>query len=61
VFVDEETRSENVTVDSLHRADGPLQRPATRRATSVLLVVDLTNARPGDSGTLTLRDVFLTR
>jgi len=31
------------------------------RRLALLLVVDLTNARPGDSGTLTLRDVSLTR
>jgi hypothetical protein len=61
VYVDREPRALHVAVDSLHRADGPQQRPAIRRVTSLLFVVDLTNARPGDAGTLTLRDVSLTR
>ena len=61
VYVDREPRALHVAVDRLHRADGPQQRPAIRRATSLLFVVDLTNARPGDGGTLSLRDVFLTQ
>jgi hypothetical protein len=48
-------------VNDLRRADGPLQRPDPRRATSLLFVVDLINARPGDSGKVTLRDVSLAR
>jgi hypothetical protein len=61
VYVDREPRLLSVAVDQLHRADGPVQRPAIRRATSLLFVIDLTNARPGDTGTVTLRDVFLTQ
>ncbi len=61
VYVDREARPLHVAVDSLHRADGPPQRPAIRRATSLLFVIDLTNARPGDAGALTLTAVSLTR
>ena len=61
VYFDEQPRPSSVAVEHLRRVDGPLQRPDIRRATSVLFVVDLTNARPGDSGTVTLRDIVLTQ
>ena len=61
VYVDEGSRPFRIAVDSLRRADGPLQRPDVRRATSLLFVVDLTNARPGDAGELTIQNVILAR
>jgi hypothetical protein len=35
------------------------ERPPISRATSLLFVVDLTNARPGDRGSFTVTEVFL--
>jgi hypothetical protein len=61
VYFDEQPRRSSVAVEHLGRVDGPPQRPDIRRATSVLFVIDLTNARPGDSGKVTLRDIVLTR
>jgi hypothetical protein len=61
VYADEESRSYGVGLDTFRRADGPPQRPDVRRATSVLFVIDLTNARPGEAGEFTIRDVALTR
>ena len=61
VYFDEQPRPSSVAVEHLRRVDGPPQRPDIRRATSVLFVVDLTNARPGDSGKVTLRDIVLTQ
>ena len=59
VYLDTTPRAVTVPVDTLRRADGPPSRPDPRRATSVLVVVDLTNARPGEGGTLRLRGVGL--
>lgn len=59
VYVDATDRPVTVALEDLRPADGPVQRPDPRRATSLLFVVDLTNARPGDAGTITLRDVRL--
>jgi len=55
VYVDETEREIVVPVDRLvpaERTAGP--RPDAARARSILFVVDLTNARPGDSGELTI-------
>ena len=61
IYLDQMPRPVTVAVDSLHRVDGPMERPAVGRATSLLFVVDLVNARPGDAGKFDLRDVALTR
>jgi hypothetical protein len=61
VYVDPSARPLVVAVDDLRRVDGPAQRPDIGRASSLLFVVDLTNARPGDAGRVTFRDVALTR
>jgi hypothetical protein len=61
VYLDGESRNFRIGLDVFRRADGPVQRPDVRRATSLLFVVDLTNARPGDAGEFTVRDVALTR
>lgn len=59
VYLDSTDRTIIVPIDDMRRADGPVARPDVRRATSLLFVVDLTNARPGDAGTIRLRDVRL--
>ena len=75
VYLDQAERAVRIPFESLRPADAetrphegdaarptlPPVRPAANRATSLLFVVDLTNARPGDEGSLTLRDVALAR
>ena len=61
VYVDSTRQVITVPVESLRRADGPPARPAVQRATSLLFVVDLTNAIPGDSGRIEIADVALVR
>jgi hypothetical protein len=60
-YVDQTARPLDVAVAGLRRADGPLERPDVRRASSLLFVVDLTNARPGDAGKVTIREATLSR
>jgi hypothetical protein len=59
VYVDSTAKIVSVAVNDLRRADGPPGRPDPRRATSLLFVIDLTNARPGDGGSITLNAVSL--
>jgi hypothetical protein len=59
VFMSSTPTPTRVAVADLRRADGPERRPDPRRATSMLLVIDLTNARPGDAGTVHLADLRL--
>ena len=61
VFVSSAPEATTLRIADLRRADGPERRPDANRATSLLLVADLTNARPGDSGTVHLRNVRLAR
>jgi hypothetical protein len=61
VYTDSTGQMVTVRVDRLRRTDGPPTRPPLQRATSLLFVVDLTNARPGDSGTLHIGDVRFVR
>ena len=61
VFLDATSREVTIPLAEFRRADGPQQRPDSQRATSLLFVVDLTNARPGASGTFVFSDVTLTR
>ena len=61
VYVDSVPRTVTVRTADLRRADGPEQRPDLTRATSLLFVVDLTNARPGDRGTVTIGDLRLVK
>ena len=61
VFVSPSPQPIAVAVADLLRADGPEPRPEPRRATSLLLVVDLTNARPGDAGSVLFTDIRLVR
>lgn len=57
VYVDETPRVITIPVEHLRRVDGPPARPPVQRATSVLFVVDLTNALPGDSSTMEIEEV----
>ena len=59
VFVDATTRVVTIPVEQLRRADGPPARPPVQRATSLLFVVDLTNAVPGDAGQMEIGGVGL--
>ncbi len=62
VYLDATAREFGVAVDRmrpLDRQSGPPPDPAS--ASSVLFVVDLTNARPGDANAFTVRDVRLAR
>lgn len=54
VYLDSSERDVVVRVADLVAADGSAQRPDVRRATSLLFVVDLTNARPGTGGRVTV-------
>ncbi|MGB2715785.1 MAG: hypothetical protein WBC51_16510 [Vicinamibacterales bacterium] len=59
VYVDATSRVVTVPVEQLRRADGPPARPPVQRATSLLFVVDLTNAAPGDAGQIEIGGVGL--
>jgi hypothetical protein len=50
-----------VPVTAMRRADGTAQRPDTGRATSLLFVIDLTNAFPGDAQTIHVAELRLVR
>jgi hypothetical protein len=62
VYADATTRDARIALEDLVPAerDG-LARPDATRATSVLFVVDLTNARPGSGGEVAILDPRLTR
>ena len=58
IYVDSELRQATVVVDTMAPADlqrGQAPNPATAR--SLLFVVDLTNARPGDGNSITVSDI----
>jgi hypothetical protein len=48
-------------MDALVPVDAAGTRPDWNRATAVLLVIDLTNARPGDSGRVQISAAALRR
>jgi hypothetical protein len=56
-YVDRSEREVRIQVAELRPADGPGSQPPGRRATSLLLVIDLTNAVPGARGGFTVADV----
>ena len=58
VYLDPSTREAVVPLEALRAADGSGRPvPPLQHATSVLFVVDLTNARPGQQGSFALEDV----
>ena len=60
IYLDRTVRWVEVPLRGLRPADGRMaERPPISRATSLLFVVDLTNARPGDRGSFTVTEVFL--
>jgi hypothetical protein len=61
VFVSPASTPATVGVADLRRVDGPATRPDLHRATSLLFVIDLTNARPGDAGAIQFNEVRLSR
>jgi hypothetical protein len=62
VFVEPDARRVAVPVSLLVPAGGPATpRPDFRQATSILFVVDLTNAGPGASGSFGISDLAFAR
>jgi hypothetical protein len=61
VYLDREPRDVTVTDQELAAADSSTTRPDLRRATSLLFVVDLTNAAPGARGQLHVSHLRLLR
>jgi hypothetical protein len=61
VYADAAQRVVSIPLDQLRRAEGAAERPPAARATSLLFVVDLTNAVPGDSGKFEVEDVRFLR
>ena len=60
-YLDQTERTVRIPIADLRPADGPGPMPSSGRATSLLLVADLTNAMPGARGDLTISDVVLER
>jgi hypothetical protein len=58
-YVAESEREVRIPVTALRPADVAGPRPSSSRATSLLLVIDLTNAVPGTRGGLAVSDVRL--
>jgi hypothetical protein len=58
-YADQNEREVRVPVAHLRPAEGPGQQPSSSRATSLLMVIDLTNAIPGARGSLSVSDVRL--
>jgi hypothetical protein len=61
VYVSPESRRVTVPFRELVHADGARTPPAFSNAASILFVVDLTNARPGQSGTFEITALNLVR
>jgi len=60
-YADGTGRDVRVPVDRMRPADGPGTMPVASRATSLLFVIDLTNAVPGAEGSFTLENIRLVR
>jgi hypothetical protein len=58
-YVDRTGREVRIPIARLRPADGPGEQPPSGRATSLLFVIDLTNAVPGARGGVTVSDVRL--
>jgi hypothetical protein len=62
VYLEPDGRRAIVPLSSLVPAEpGRAERPDFRQATSILFVVDLTNARPGERGTIRISDLVFAR
>ena len=61
VYLDREERQFVLPIERFRPAEPNTTRPPMARATSVLFVVDLTNAIPGAQGSFTVRDVMLAK
>lgn len=59
VYVDTSDRLVRIPLSQMRQIDGSIEHPAPESITSVLLVVDLTNALPGASGTFTVLSLAL--
>jgi hypothetical protein len=59
VYLSPEPREVVVSLDQLLPADRPIARPPSELATSLLFVVDLTNAAPGGQGRFEISDLRL--
>jgi hypothetical protein len=61
VYLDSGQSSLSLDVSAFRAADRPGKMPDTNRASSVLFVIDTTNAKPGDEGSFTIQGVELRR
>jgi hypothetical protein len=61
VYLDTGQSSSTLDVATFRAADRPGKMPDTSRASSVLFVIDTTNAKPGDEGSFTIQGVELRR
>ena len=61
VFLETRQSSMALDVSAFRAADRPGKMPDTNRASSVLFVIDTTNAKPGDEGSFTIQGVELRR
>jgi len=59
VYVDGSDRLVRIPLTAMRRIDGPIDHPSSAAITSALVVVDLTNAVPGSSGSFTVRSFVL--
>jgi hypothetical protein len=60
-YADTVARPVTIAVDQLRPADRPGRHPALSRASSLLFVVDLTNAAPAAEGSFTIADLAFVR
>jgi hypothetical protein len=60
-YADASERDVRIPIDRMRPADGPGNRPPAARASSLLFVVDLTNAAPGAAGRFSVAEVRLVR
>ena len=59
IYLNQTMRWVRVPLNTLRPTTGTRERPALSRATSLLFVVDLTNAHPGTTGSFTVSEVAL--
>ena len=61
VYLDTRDSTFALPVSAFRAADRPGTMPETTRASSILFVIDTTNAKPGEEGSFTIQGVELRR